>query len=115
MAVHLRRPRGRVRRRPRHQRNRGTVDEALFPVAYDKLEAALLGIVRKFNFENFLMTIRSAGFISPKMIGSKNTLNFAYALYLRLRADFDDGNSSDPPFVSDSWDEDGEMICRMMK
>ncbi len=44
-------------------------------------------IVRKFNFENFLMTIKSAGFISPKMIGSKNALNFAYALYLRLRAD----------------------------
>ena len=63
------------------------VDEALIPAAYDKLEAALLEIVRKFNFENFLMTIKSAGFISPKMIGSKNALNFAYALYLRLRAD----------------------------
>src|SRR5699024_8551129 len=37
--------------------------------------------------ENFLLTIKSAGFISPKMIGSKNALNFAYALYLRLRGD----------------------------
>ncbi len=63
------------------------VGEALIPAAYDKLEAAVLEIVRKFNFENFLMTIKSAGFISPKMIGSKNALNFAYALYLRLRAD----------------------------
>jgi hypothetical protein len=63
------------------------VDEALIPAAYDKLETALLEIVRKFNFENFLMTIKSAGFISPKMIGSRNALNFAYALYLRLRAD----------------------------
>ena len=45
------------------------VDEALIPAAYDKLEAALMEIVRKFNFENFLMTIKSAGFISPKMIG----------------------------------------------
>lgn len=33
------------------------------------------------------VTIKSAGFISPKMIGSKNALNFSYALYLRLRAD----------------------------
>ena len=33
------------------------------------------------------MTIKSAGFIRPDMIGSKNALNFAYALYLRLRAD----------------------------
>jgi hypothetical protein len=63
------------------------IDEARIPVAYDKLEAALLEIVRKYHFENFLMIIKSAGFISPDMIGSKNALNFAYALYLRLRAD----------------------------
>ncbi|MFJ4027625.1 hypothetical protein ACIPWF_10550 [Paenarthrobacter sp. NPDC089989] len=63
------------------------VDEARIPVAYDKLEAALLEIVKKYHFENFLMIIKSAGFISPGMIGSKNALNFAYALYLRLRAD----------------------------
>ena len=41
----------------------------------------------KYHFDNFLMIIKSAGFISPGMIGSKNALNFAYALYLRLRAD----------------------------
>jgi Protein of unknown function DUF262 len=79
-----------------------TVHDALIPVAYDKLEAALMEIVRKFNFENFLMTIKSAGFISPKMIGSKNALNFAYALYLRLRADqgmSEGGAQADRPAV----------------
>lgn len=63
------------------------VDDARIPVAYDSLEAALLEIVKKFHFENFIMTIKSAGFISSSMIGSKNALNFAYALYLRLRGD----------------------------
>ncbi|WP_344818476.1 GmrSD restriction endonuclease domain-containing protein [Microbacterium soli] len=63
------------------------VDEARIPVAYDKLEDALLQIVKKYNFENFIMTIKSAGFITAGMIGSKNALNFAYALYLRLRTD----------------------------
>lgn len=63
------------------------VDEARIPVAYDKLESALLEIVKKYHFENFLMTIKSAGFIVADMIGSKNALNFAYALYLRLRTD----------------------------
>jgi hypothetical protein len=63
------------------------VDEARIPVAYDRLEDALLQIVKKYHFENFIMTIKSAGFIIPSMIGSKNALNFAYALYLRLRAD----------------------------
>lgn len=43
--------------------------------------------MNKFNLENFIMIIKSAGFIQPGMIGSKNALNFAYALYLRLRAD----------------------------
>jgi hypothetical protein len=63
------------------------VDESRIPVSYDKLEAALLQIVKKYHFENFIMLIKSAGFMSSGMIGSKNALNFAYALYLRLRAD----------------------------
>ncbi|BDZ57648.1 hypothetical protein GCM10025872_13050 [Barrientosiimonas endolithica] len=61
------------------------VDEARIPIAYDRLESALLQIVRKYHYENFVMTIKSAGFLTPKMIGSRNALNFAYALYLRLR------------------------------
>lgn len=63
------------------------VDEARIPRAYDTLESSLLQIVKKYHFENFLMIIKSAGFIAPGMIGSKNALNFAYALYLRLRSD----------------------------
>jgi hypothetical protein len=63
------------------------VDENRIPLAYDKLEAALLEIVSKYQFENFLMLIKSAGFITSGMINSKNALNFAYALYLRLRED----------------------------
>ena len=63
------------------------VDEDRIPVAYDKLEAALLEIVKKYNFENFVMIIKSAGFVTSEMIGSRNALNFSYALYLRLRAD----------------------------
>lgn len=63
------------------------VDEERIPLAYDKLEAALMEIVSKYQFENFLMLIKSAGFITSGMINSKNALNFAYALYLRLRED----------------------------
>lgn len=63
------------------------VDLDRIPVAYDKLEGALQEIVRKFHFENFVMTIKSAGFITASMVRSQNALNFAYALYLRLRTD----------------------------
>ncbi|RKS93488.1 hypothetical protein DEU37_0900 [Microbacterium sp. AG790] len=63
------------------------VDESRIPLAYDRLESALLEIVKKYHFENFLMIVKSAGFVNAGMIGSRNALNFAYALYLRLRAD----------------------------
>ncbi|CAB4714911.1 MAG: DUF262 domain-containing protein [Actinobacteria bacterium] len=63
------------------------VDEGRIPEAFDKLEAALLQIVKKYHFENFLMIVKSAGFITAGMIGSTNVVNFAYALYLRLRSD----------------------------
>jgi hypothetical protein len=38
-------------------------------------------------FKKFVMIIRSAGFISPEMIRSKNALDFAYIIYLKLRED----------------------------
>lgn len=64
-----------------------SIDEARIPLAFDKLEKALLKIVNKYEFENFLMIIKSAGFITPRLISSKNVLNFSYALYLLLRED----------------------------
>lgn len=63
------------------------VDESRIPVAYDKLEAALKEIVKQYHYEQFLMIVKSAGFIVPGMISSTNALNFAYALYLRLRGE----------------------------
>lgn len=60
-------------------------DESLIPAAYKKLGDALLDIVRQTHFERFLLMIRSIGFVSGGMIGSKNALNFTYALYLKLR------------------------------
>ncbi|MDN8617289.1 GmrSD restriction endonuclease domain-containing protein [Variovorax ginsengisoli] len=65
------------------------VDEQRIPVAYDKLERALLQIVSNYHFDNFLMLIKSAGFITQGMVNSRNAMNFAYALYLRLREDAD--------------------------
>lgn len=65
------------------------VDEGRIPVAYDRLEQALLQIVNHYHFDNFLMMIKSAGFIRSSMVSSRNALNFAYALYLRLRQDKD--------------------------
>ncbi|MCZ2155881.1 MAG: hypothetical protein LC114_18595, partial [Bryobacterales bacterium] len=43
------------------------------------------GFINETNFKRFLMIIKSAGFISPKLIRSMNALNFAYIVYLKLR------------------------------
>jgi hypothetical protein len=42
-------------------------------------------IINETNFKRFVMIIKSAGFVVPGMIRSKNALNFAYLLYLKLR------------------------------
>ncbi|MGM0913857.1 MAG: GmrSD restriction endonuclease domain-containing protein [Pseudomonadota bacterium] len=63
------------------------IDESRIPDAYARFSNALDQLVRKTHLERFVMMIKSAGFIDASMIGSKNALNFAYALYLRLRAD----------------------------
>lgn len=63
------------------------IDESRIPDAYARFSSALDQLVRKTHLERFVMMIKSAGFIDASMIGSKNALNFAYALYLRLRDD----------------------------
>lgn len=62
------------------------IDESRIPDAYVRFGNALDQMVRKTHVERFVMMIKSAGFIDSSMIGSKNALNFAYALYLRLRS-----------------------------
>lgn len=61
------------------------IDEDRIPTAYDRFSHALDEIVRQTHIERFVMMIKSAGFIDASMIGSKNAINFAYALYLRSR------------------------------
>ncbi len=52
---------------------------------FQRLEVGLLRFVNESNFKKFLMIIRTAGFIDPKLIRSANALNFAYVVYLKLR------------------------------
>ena len=61
------------------------IDESRIPAAYTRFGEALDEIVRQTHIERFVMMIKSAGFIDASMIGAKNALNFAYALYLRTR------------------------------
>lgn len=64
-----------------------TFDEQIAVESFARLEKVLLEIVNQYSFQQFTMTIKSAGFISPRLISSKNAVNFAYALYLQLRSE----------------------------
>lgn len=63
-----------------------TYEEDIAKESFKKLEQGILKFINETNFKKFLMIIKSAGFISPDLIRSKNALNFAYILYLKLRS-----------------------------
>ena len=61
-------------------------EEAIAEDSFRRLEAALLRFMNETAFKRFVMILRSAGFVNASMIRSQNTVNFAYILYLTLRA-----------------------------
>ena len=60
-------------------------EESIAEDSFHKLKDGIMTFMNESNFNKFIMIIKSAGFISPGMIRSKNAINFAYILYLTLR------------------------------
>lgn len=54
---------------------------------FKKLSDGVLDFMTEYNFKQFVLAIKDAGFIAEKLITSKITLDFAYTLYLRLIKD----------------------------
>lgn len=52
---------------------------------YTKLKDGVLQVINENNFKSFMQAIRSAGFISPKLVNSAMAIDFAYTLFLRLQ------------------------------
>lgn len=59
--------------------------EEIIEDTYNKLKAGVENVINEHNFNQFMIAIKSAGFISPKMITSNMALDFAYTLYLILK------------------------------
>lgn len=55
--------------------------------SFARLHDGVIKFMHKGNFQDFTAALRSAGFISPAIIGSKGAVNFAYNLYLTLKED----------------------------
>lgn len=53
--------------------------------SFQKLREGVNDFINETNFKRFLMIVKSAGFISPKLIRSQNVINFSYILYLKLK------------------------------
>ncbi len=62
-------------------------DENTEEESFKKLQTGVIDFVNENHFKKFLIIIRSAGIIHNKLINSKNVLNFAYIVYLKLRKD----------------------------
>lgn len=63
-----------------------TFEEEIARESFAKLEKGILNFISETHFKRFVMIIRSAGFISSSLIRSQSALNFAYTIYLTLRA-----------------------------
>lgn len=61
--------------------------EAIAQDTFKKMSNGVLDFMTEYNFKQFVLAIKDAGFISERLITSKITLDFAYTLYLRLLKD----------------------------
>ncbi|MGL4367900.1 MAG: GmrSD restriction endonuclease domain-containing protein [Brevinemataceae bacterium] len=55
--------------------------------SFKDLQFGVHSVINEYNFSNFILYIKSAGFIDDKMIPSKMTIDFAYTLFLLLKED----------------------------
>lgn len=62
-------------------------EEQISEETYCRMSESVLEYMNQYNFTNFILAIKSAGFVSDKLINSQMTLDFAYTLYLLLHSD----------------------------
>lgn len=59
--------------------------ESIIEQTYSDMYAGVLNVISQFNFTQFMIALRSAGFISPKLVNSVMAIDFAYTVYLILQ------------------------------
>lgn len=59
--------------------------EEIVETTYQDLEAGVNNVINGYNFTQFMLAIRAAGFTSKKLVNSVMAIDFAYAVYLILQ------------------------------
>lgn len=62
-------------------------EAAIAESSFARLKSGIMNFMSQTHYERLTMILRSAGFITSALIGGQNTINFAYILYLRGRAE----------------------------
>lgn len=62
-------------------------EDAIAELSFARLKQGVLDFINQTHFKRLVMILRSAGFMDSSLIGSQNTVNFVYILYLRGRAE----------------------------
>lgn len=62
-------------------------EEKIAEDSFARLKKGILNFINQTHYERLTMILRSAGFVSNSLISGQNTINFAYILYLRARAE----------------------------
>lgn len=60
-------------------------EEEIAENSFSRLKDGIMNFMNKTNFERVTMILKSAGFITNRLIGGQNTVNFAYILYLQAK------------------------------
>ncbi len=62
-------------------------EDAIAEESFARLKRGVLNFVNQTHFERLTMILRSAGFVSSRLIGGQNSVNFGYILYLRAKSE----------------------------
>ena len=60
-------------------------EERIVEISYLSLQAGVERFINETNFKNFILILKSAGFISSSLISGNNATNMAYIIYLHGR------------------------------
>jgi len=59
--------------------------EEIVEQTYKDFTDGVLNVINEYNFKQFMIAIKSAGFISSRLVNSNMALDFAYTIYLLLK------------------------------